>query len=282
MPYNIVLRTWRENTKIEDVSQVSYGEIEYSAHGEWEQMDQACGSDYSGGTYTRSNYEIISKMLADGELSDLDVKLLYGSHGNYGILYRITSAESPQNEQQEVLADLISALDGYPVLDDEHLSALEWELTRESWDNCYSSDYRRGLIEKFADNEESEKKADKIERLIDEIDSDSFFELFEQIRERVNVYWEPEHADMYVDVKRVIDATEWGDVVPYLALPVPYLALPTHLSGEIVCNAVKWFMINAPFERIVCHASLLYGLLPSSIIVGNVAPNSFDVMAVIS
>lgn len=92
-------------------------------------------SDYSGATYTRSNYR---SLLRDFPGTFVDV---YGSHGYSGLALDM-SAYIPEH-----LADCLHNLaDEYPVYDESDMSELETELQTEGWANHGREDFRREVV----------------------------------------------------------------------------------------------------------------------------------------
>jgi hypothetical protein len=55
------------------------------------------------------------------------------------------------SEQFKIAEEIEGALDGYPVLDDEHHSQLEEEAAAEQWKSCYDNQERINYIREFRD-----------------------------------------------------------------------------------------------------------------------------------
>lgn len=155
------------------------------------------GSDYSGGSVTRANYE--SFMEEFGEVPG--VISLFGSHGSYGVGVRI-EAVSPE------MIEVFEKLKNYPVIDEDKVSEVEMEWQDEAWKNWARSDFLRALNDKFPELE------DQIEALAEqkEGEGDALYGLFEEAREKANVYWESENAGMHIDIERVVAKVDENDI----------------------------------------------------------------------
>ena len=301
MPYKItgqILVNGHWEPISDDDLQISFSDIESSKDGDWEEIEHCQGSDYSGSSVTRANYREIKKMLEFGELSDLDVKLLYGGYDSYGILYRISAYESAPDyrnysddetiqkyadenkltfeesgkrlEQSYNLASLINGLVDYPCVSDEAVSELEHEWISEAWDSWAESDFRSELIKVFlAENsEQAENWLDWLESQIENIPSDALYSLFHNLAERANEYWESQHADMYIGIDEIVKEATWDDLITVLPLPMC-------LSGHMEPHSARKSSRD-PLFGLVPHASLKRGLLPPVALVGHVSPGSFE------
>ena len=131
-------------------------------------IEDATGSDYSGGTHTRSNYEV---MFADPELRPHLIDL-YGSHGTYGLAYRGTWDELRADPEREALRDAIAALTNYPILDDDHHSRMEADNEDAAWDEHGRGDFRKVLT-----------------RVMDELDPDHEHDLDETPDATIDELW---------------------------------------------------------------------------------------------
>jgi hypothetical protein len=86
------------------------------------EINYTCYGDYSGCTVTRSNHRCLIKILEDENIEHVVYPWAYWTYTIYIPLRYLGN---------EVLDEIIKGLDGYPCIDDEDLSALEWELTEE-------------------------------------------------------------------------------------------------------------------------------------------------------
>lgn len=109
-------------------------------------IEEACGSDYSGGSYTRSNYDVIRD---NPELAP-HVISLHGAYGTYGICY-VGELEN----QPEALRDAISSLADYPILDEDALSEHEMALEIEAWNDFGAAEFKRALMAWLDENDDA-------------------------------------------------------------------------------------------------------------------------------
>ena len=103
-------------------------------------VDDACGGDYFGGLYNRSNYRVIERMTEECDFLAEFVVFLYGGYGSFGIAFRLDRGLLPQE-----LFDVIAALESYPILDEQDWSELEQEDQQEQWECWGRSDFVREL-----------------------------------------------------------------------------------------------------------------------------------------
>lgn len=110
-------------------------------------IELATGSDYSGGTVTRSNYETIKEMLADRP----GVYDCLGGYGTYSIF--VADAEI-DGDTRAIVEDIEDRLAGYCILDEDALCQREHDLIEAAADDemagilsCIYEDYenRRDL-----------------------------------------------------------------------------------------------------------------------------------------
>lgn len=135
------------------------------ANHEWEacnDMDRAdfvshtmlTGSDYSGGTITRSNVDVLRAILDDAGILESHAVEFSGMHGSYGIAIKL-DAVVPDDEDDDARAaivrvvEAIAGLDDYPIVDEESQSEAEHEARVEAWDSCYRSDWIAALRKRF-------------------------------------------------------------------------------------------------------------------------------------
>lgn len=107
------------------------------------EIELTCGSDYSGDTVTRSNYEYCIKHFSNFP----GFYDLYGGFSGYGIGY----IESELTEEgRAALKAILDYLTDYPLLDEEGHSELEMKLKDEYWE----SEAKDLLAPYLADDEE--------------------------------------------------------------------------------------------------------------------------------
>ena len=149
------------------------------------------GSDYSGSTVTRSNFDVFKEQFGKCE----GVVFLYGDYGSYGIAISLDCLM----ENEEIL-EILEALEDYPCIDDDALCAYEMELIEEAWEDWAMDRYRKDL-------EMSHTNID----LIDDFD---IREIFEAVALRLNEYWEADENVTYIDVRRIAFNTTSKDLKP--------------------------------------------------------------------
>jgi hypothetical protein len=139
------------------------------------------GSDYSGDSVTRANYEAFLEEF-DGHPA---MRKAYGGHGTYGVFFRLDLID-------EQLIDAFRALDNYPVLDEDKLYAVESAAQDEAWEGWVQSDFRKGLIEHFQLSDNTDAENEEIEQLIEDISSQDLRVYLHKLMEKANEYWEIE------------------------------------------------------------------------------------------
>lgn len=149
-------------------------------------------SDYSGNLVERSNVAEWRERFADSE--DIGWVEVSGGYATSAIVINLAWADSyPDNE----VAEFISALEDYPLANEDRHSQMEVDVQQESWEHSYREDFRKAL------NVETSEREDYIEALTDE----QLFTLFSEGKEKANVYWENQNADeMYIDLDRIVTA----------------------------------------------------------------------------
>jgi len=180
--------------------QLSYGHFDPGTArdgAQWYEVEYASGSDYSGGTVNRSNYEVLQEMLEESHPSGQEPAVwadAYGGHGTYAILV-VYDALDPEIQRS------LGALEDYPILDEGHHSEHEMELEGEAWDSTYEREFESKLLEElFTDGEDE-----------DWPESAKSFAIFRLGMEVANENWEHSAEGPYVDIDRVVAA-----IVPIL------------------------------------------------------------------
>jgi len=143
----------------------------------------ASGSDYSGGTIERANYNV----LVD-EYGDLPgVVQLWGGHGTFSVAI-VASRELWRHDRAEELLEALEGLDNYPLLDEDELCEVEAEAEAEAWSDWIASDFARALPTQHGDD----------------IEDDDLKALYRAACDAGNVYVEFETGGAaYIDVDKV-------------------------------------------------------------------------------
>lgn len=96
------------------------------------------GSDYSGGTHTKSNHRVF---MEDYPASDDIRYITHGTFGHYSVAIRLDRLVNDSD-----LRETLDSLADYPVLSEEDMGELEGELEDEAWNDYGRSD----VIEEIA------------------------------------------------------------------------------------------------------------------------------------
>lgn len=166
----------------------------------WFQVEYATGSDYSGGSVTRSNYRVLCEMLTEHETSSVTWVRTPGGHRTYGIAVRYFELSEPMREA-------IDALEDYPCLDDSDLSELEMSEQYEAWGNWVRDDFIRELAKSLG--------RDPYE-LGEAITDEQWYCVFHALCEASNTYWEDQGGEgPWIDLRRLVKAFEVGKEYRY-------------------------------------------------------------------
>jgi hypothetical protein len=159
----------------------------------------AGGSDYSGSTVERANYEVFVETYGDNDF----VFSAYGGHGTYAVAVGLTGLLGCDEALFDEVCNVLEGLEDYPLIDDEALSTLEMKGADEAWESWVAGDFRRAMEKKFDDCAEFEWPEDSALR-----------EFFEEKREKANTYWENEGYghDMYVRIDDVVACIDFEDI----------------------------------------------------------------------
>jgi hypothetical protein len=131
------------------------------------------GSDYSGTTVELSNYEVFKELY--GDLNG--VYDVYGGYSTFSMAISVKWLLNPDNEDKAIeILETLKALSDYPLIDDEHLSNMEYEKEIEYiTQDWYKRELPRMIKEKL--NVESY-----------DIDPDTAWELYRDLSELSNSY----------------------------------------------------------------------------------------------
>ncbi len=124
------------------------------------------------------------------------VYLVGGSHGTAAVAIRISAIT------QDILDTLMGLIEDYPAMDDMDVSQVEHERIDEAWTDWAHFDFIRAL----------EQAMPEAEELIDGLDDDRARELFDNVRDRINVEWSEDSSSMYIDIEKVAAAVTEEDL----------------------------------------------------------------------
>src|SRR6478736_2504440 len=135
---------WRD-APTENGASVCYDTFEHGTaradEPQWYEVEPASGSEYSGGTVTLANQRELKRMLTECEAfggPECVWCTAFGARGTYGLF--VVYAALP-----EEIVGVLDALDDYPVVNEEAVSALEDELGTEAWETWGRTELRRAL-----------------------------------------------------------------------------------------------------------------------------------------
>ena len=145
--------------------------------------------DYGGAVHYLSNAK---ELLAS--FSSPECRELTGSYGSHGI------AIDPRYVSDELLESLQS-LESYPVLNEDALGELEFELQGEAWEHTVRSDFSRALerllCELLSEHYEDGDDA-RAEQSVESLSEDQLWELFSRTADEYGIYWESQHNDCWI------------------------------------------------------------------------------------
>ena len=191
---NVLYWAW-EDRDPEPEEELYYGDFQESRtkeDGAWCMPDILQSSDYSGGTVELSNYQVFMRDFGGRP----GVHGVYGGHGTRAIALSPVALADPE------IREVLEGLEDYPLVDEEHLSMLESELSDEAWDSWVRRDFEAEMCE-------------CLNLLLDDdltvcptcaLDDADLRELFERAREKDNIYWEAEGTSMTIRVGSVVEA----------------------------------------------------------------------------
>jgi hypothetical protein len=130
-----------EDTDIDGEDRLYYGDLEENASGDLMEIPYTIYSDYSGSTVERSNCDVFLERYGKRP----DVWETYGGFSTRGAVMRRMVYDDPQTDEEEEIKECIDSLFNYPVIDEERMSNLEFELEEESWNDYGRSDLRYAL-----------------------------------------------------------------------------------------------------------------------------------------
>lgn len=153
--------------------------------------------DYGGhGSVGMSNHRIL--------VSEYDHIDLYGVYGSHMAACRIDRLIHDE-EYKDQIFEIYNSLNGYPCIDDEDLSNLEYDLSKEVFEDCYKSDLIDAIESKF------EIDIDDYDQIVDT----SLWDLLETLSERSTTYWENEYTSMYIDIDTCVESMTIEDFNQY-------------------------------------------------------------------
>lgn len=184
--------------------------------------DLLSGSDYSGSSVEAANYREFLRAFNGEETDGEDygravvpgLVELHGGYGTYAVAVPLTSWERASCEDCEPedpcdvcglcaeMRETLTALEDYPVIDEQALSEVEMERESEAWASWVRSDFLAEL-----------ETLHEVEDIDDTARASDVLSVFLAAQDRANVYWVHETGDScYIDVERVADAVTAEEV----------------------------------------------------------------------
>jgi len=163
------------------------------------------GSDYSGGSLSKSNYETFLDLYGKRE----GVHDCHGGMGTFAVAIRADVAEA------EDIAETLDSLEDYPVLDESHHSKEQCNREKEAWN---------GWVERDARN----KVEVEVQKFIEDWEPDDNFEerFYDACEETGECFQEESDGSMYIKVDKLVPNI--ADKI--LAENTPDLSMPLLMS----------------------------------------------------
>lgn len=178
------------------------------------------GSDYSGSTYTVSNFRTFLKEHKDIE----GVYELFGDFGSYAIVIRADVAE-----ENEEIRDTLNALENYPVIDDGDSSAVELEWQQEAMKDIIH-DIERDLDKRTDLDEYIPNLTDILEKITTD---NTLEQLAYEAIDTLNVEWSYEYRSAYLDADKLIPYIEDVLLIDYSP------NLPLFINRDWSCDTTR-------------------------------------------
>lgn len=181
----------------EDLSRdsIPYGHAYPADDGAFVEPQHLGGSDYSGGTVTRSNFETWRERFADWQ-GDLWWEL-HGGHGTYAVIVPVDldeQAKDDESDRAEAAREMVEVLEGlenYPLIDEDAHSEMEHENEAQAWEDYGHGEFQHAL--------------EPVDERFTEFSDPKINALWRALSEVTNTY--PTHEDggsVYFDVDRVV------------------------------------------------------------------------------
>jgi hypothetical protein len=200
--YERVGDEWIDITTPENGSSLSYGDLkeEFDYQGKLKTADidsswfflssYMSGSDYSGNDLEVSNHRVFLEMFGSVD----GVHDVYGGYGTFAVAIRLSTLAD-----NEEIRECLSALENYPVIDEDDMSEVEQEAQNEAWKSWLASDFAKALRQKF-DNKKNGLNLEDIESESNEMRS-----LFYEAAEHANEYFINETGNSaWIDIEKII------------------------------------------------------------------------------
>lgn len=158
----------------------------FSPSTEWTIIPETQGSDYSGSSVTRSNFEYIR----DNFNASDDLAVVYGWFYGYAIAYR-TSAYHDET-MDETIRETIDSLTDYPVICDDTLYRVETRWVQDALSDWTIPDFKRA-VERLTENDD----------IWDDVHESTIQLIWDECQLRSGEDWIFEHCSAWIDVDRI-------------------------------------------------------------------------------
>ena len=108
-------------------------------------------------------------------------------------------------EYKDQIFGIYENFDKYPLIDDEDMSNLEYDLSKEVFEDIYKSDLIDAIGSKFEIDMDD----------YDQIPDTSLWYLLETLSDRSATYWKNEYTSMYIDIDQCIESMNMDDFNQY-------------------------------------------------------------------
>jgi hypothetical protein len=109
------------------------------------------------------------------------------------------------DEYKDQIFGIYENFDKYPLIDDEDMSNLEYDLSMEVFEDCYKSDLIDAIGSKFEIDMDD----------YDQIPDTSLWYLLETLSDRSATYWKNEYTSMYIDIDQCVESMNIDDFNHY-------------------------------------------------------------------
>jgi len=166
---------------------------------DWFEVSWATGSDYSGGSVTKANYNALQEMLAaefpEGEKPAVWLRAS-GGHRTYSLLVKWPALSDD-------IVDVLNGLDDYPVISDEAVNEEENERENEAWESWARHDFEKAFLSAWNAHWNEDEELDDWP---EEVTGDMTYSMFHVGMELANEYWVHESGDsVFIRMEKIAD-----------------------------------------------------------------------------
>lgn len=144
-------------------------------------IEEACGSDYMGCSYTRANFEWFQEEYRN----HADVLFLWGHFFGYGVAYRVET-------EDDRLREIVDGLADYPLVCEHKVSEVEVRWIQDAMESWALSDFRKEIERHHGED------------ILDDVSDDTLTRVFDLCADLANTYWQSENCGMHIDIDRLV------------------------------------------------------------------------------